>query len=152
MLYLFSKWLLRTIENPGRTSSKILMIMKKKKAADESPRNLISVAHTVRIAGKWQISLIRVPGKMLVVGVTDKGLATLAEIDDLPATESISESQATPPAQTTEQPAPNPFMDQILNLSGVRDAAAAAGVNPSDQERRAILRRLEQYKQGQAIG
>ncbi|MCB9787826.1 MAG: flagellar biosynthetic protein FliO [Deltaproteobacteria bacterium] len=45
----------------------------------ESPLELIA---SVRLGGRWPVSLVRVPGRLLVVGATDNGIALLTELDD----------------------------------------------------------------------
>lgn len=42
----------------------------------------LSLIGTVKIAGRWQVALVKVPGKTLVLGATDKGLSLLSELDD----------------------------------------------------------------------
>lgn len=42
----------------------------------------LSLVGTVKIAGRWQVALVKVPGKTLVLGATDKGLSLLSELDD----------------------------------------------------------------------
>lgn len=40
----------------------------------------LEVASTIRIGAKWQVSLLRVPGRILVVGATERGLELLTEL------------------------------------------------------------------------
>ena len=40
----------------------------------------LEVASTIRIGAKWQVSLVRVPGRILVVGATERGLELLTEL------------------------------------------------------------------------
>ena len=42
----------------------------------------LSLVGSVRVAGRWQVALVKVPGKTLVLGATDKGLSLLSELDD----------------------------------------------------------------------
>ena len=42
----------------------------------------LALIGTVKIAGRWQVALVKVPGKTLVLGATDKGLSLLSELDD----------------------------------------------------------------------
>jgi len=42
----------------------------------------MSLLGQLRVAGRWQIALVKVPGKTLVLGTTDKGLSLLSTLDD----------------------------------------------------------------------
>ena len=137
-----------------------LFLMKKKKA-EEQQRAMMEVLESIRVGGKWQMSLVRVPGKILVLGVTDKGMQTLTEIPEeaaMDARTSIASEQITESVQAPAPQAPvkepmaeenNPFLDRVLNLAGMREAAAASTkVANHDVERKEVLKRLEQYRQG----
>jgi flagellar biogenesis protein FliO len=50
-----------------------------RRAEHANPLELIA---SVRLGGKWPVSLVRVPGRLLVVGATDSGVALLAELED----------------------------------------------------------------------
>lgn len=50
-----------------------------RRAERANPLELIA---SVRLGGKWPVSLVRVPGRILVIGATDSGIALLAELDD----------------------------------------------------------------------
>ncbi|MGB0588293.1 MAG: flagellar biosynthetic protein FliO [Myxococcota bacterium] len=68
----------------------------------------LEVASTIRIGAKWQVSLVRVPGRILVVGATERGLELLTELypegddevmDDLLATASAAPAPQVQPSQ-----------------------------------------------------
>ena len=132
-----------------------LLLLKKKKVAGEQSMASLEVIQSIRIGAKHQVSLVRVPGATLVLGVTEKGLQTLAELPaQAPAIEAASVE--TPIETKTAAPveeAPNPFLDKVLNMT--QKAAPKKSANPfagigdlsADSERRAVLRRLEQYRQ-----
>ncbi len=137
-----------------------LFLMKKKKS-EEKQRAMMEVLESIRVGGKWQMSLVRVPGKILVLGVTDKGMQTLTEIPEEAAIESRLSMASEKMAEATQAPIPqapaqepaseeaNPFLDRVLNLAGMREAAAASTkVANHDVERKEVLKRLEQYRQG----
>lgn len=42
----------------------------------------LKVLSTVRVAGRWQVALVRVPGKTLVLGASEKGLSLLTSLED----------------------------------------------------------------------
>ncbi len=42
----------------------------------------MSLVGQLRVAGRWQIALVKVPGKTLVLGTTDKGLSLLSTLED----------------------------------------------------------------------
>lgn len=47
-----------------------------------SASNSLSLMGSVRVAGRWQVALVKVPGKTLVLGATEKGLTLLSELDE----------------------------------------------------------------------
>jgi flagellar biogenesis protein FliO len=42
----------------------------------------MSLIGQLRVAGRWQVALVKVPGKTLVLGTTDKGLSLLSTLED----------------------------------------------------------------------
>lgn len=84
---------------------------------------------SLRVGGRWQVSLVRVPGKTLVLGATDKGLtllATLGEGDDAVTAEAVAWPEvdegellgyASPPA-APRAPAPAPDLDLTGSSAG----------------------------------
>ena len=133
-----------------------LVLMRKKKSNLVGGRPAMELVESIRVGAKHQISLVRVPGATLVLGVTEKGISTLAELpEDLQHLEKErpEESRLETRSEASialEEEAPNPFLDRVLNLSSKRDvvSTSSARPRPSDQERRAVLKRLEQYRQG----
>jgi flagellar biogenesis protein FliO len=139
-----------------------LILSKKKQKAGTDSRPLLSVLNTVRIGGKHQLSLIEVPGKLLVIGVTEKGLTTLTEIpqENKPQSADIPEE-----TETKETPKQNAFgeelvhddpeenralMDRILHLANRKNSEPIQADSPDltdDSSRREVLRRLEAYKE-----
>lgn len=86
---------------------------KKREQLIANPNLTLEVASTIRVGNRWQVSLVRVPGKILVVGSTDKGLELLTELytdgdedamDDLLAMASHPEPQ--PSGRTQAAPMP----------------------------------------------
>ncbi|MCC6623440.1 MAG: flagellar biosynthetic protein FliO [Deltaproteobacteria bacterium] len=61
---------------------------KKKAGATARPHAELAVLSQVRVAGRWSVALVKVPGKTLVLGATDKGLSLLSTLgeDDIPGT------------------------------------------------------------------
>jgi flagellar biogenesis protein FliO len=63
----------------------------------------LEVASTIRIGAKWQVSLVRVPGRILVVGATERGLELLTELypegDDEVMDDLLSVASAAPSPQ-----------------------------------------------------
>lgn len=95
---------------------------RKKHAAKPRPKGpeLRLVGH-VRVAGRWQVALVRVPGRTLVLGSTEKGLSLLATLEDeAPA--------STDDEDAFELSAPARRDDSVDSLLGqlVRPAAPAA--------------------------
>jgi len=139
-----------------------LVLTKKKQNAGPAGRPLLSVLNTVRIGGKHQLSLVEVPGKLLVIGVTEKGLTTLTEIEREAETqvaeikeESISHE---PPKRNAfgeelvhDDPEENrALMDRILHLANRKSPEPVQTETPDltdDTSRLEVLRRLEAYKE-----
>jgi len=132
-----------------------LVLLRRRDDTASETRPTIEVLQSARIGGKWQVSLVRVPGKTLVLGVTDKGLSTLAEIEEphMVATPSATiaevvtsapEELASAPAQSNEESAE--VVEEILNLTRRNKSAVDARIPNTDQDRRAILERLESYR------
>jgi len=52
-----------------------------KAAAGKRNDNKLELLHSIRVGGRWQVALVRVPGKTLVLGATEKGLSLLTALD-----------------------------------------------------------------------
>ena len=82
----------------------------------------MAVLQTIRVGAKHQISMIRVPGATLVVGLTEKGIQTLAELPELAREESTASIHSTLQAVASndslssrvEEDDSNPFLDRVL--------------------------------------
>ena len=129
-----------------------LLLLKNKKGTAEENMLSLEVIQSIRIGAKHQVSLVKVPGATLVLGVTEKGLQTLAELPaqsslaTANATESVREEKETAPIEE----APNPFLDKVLNMTQKSSASnpfSGMGDLSADADRRAVLKRLEQYRQ-----
>jgi len=138
----------------------LFLLKKKNKAGGAHAAPGLELVQSIRLGAKHQVSLVRVPGATLVLGVTEKGIQTLAELPGTeepntnPAEEWIqaNEGQQAPVQKKSVGEAPNPFLDKVLNMThrqeDTRSNPFTGGGAPSDQERRAVLKRLEQYRQG----
>jgi len=64
----------------------LVLWRKRKQGASASPKAELAVLSQVRVAGRWSVALVKVPGKTLVLGATDKGLSLLSTLgeDDIP--------------------------------------------------------------------
>jgi flagellar biogenesis protein FliO len=58
-----------------------LLLMRKKSTGKAAKTPTLAVLGQVRVAGRWQVALVKVPGKTLVLGATEKGLSLLSTID-----------------------------------------------------------------------
>jgi flagellar biogenesis protein FliO len=54
--------------------------------------NPLELIASVKLGGRWPVSLVRVPGRLLVVGATDSGVALLTELEDDLDDEVVSEA------------------------------------------------------------
>jgi flagellar biogenesis protein FliO len=113
---------------------------------------ILEVASTIRIGAKWQISLVRVPGRILVVGATERGLELLTELypegdeevmDDLLSTVSgAPNAQLLAPQPTLSRPAGSPepapadAFDPLADISPRYDHNAGAPATYARQTRR----------------
>lgn len=55
---------------------------KRQVAGKAGPGKSLTLLGSLKVAGRWQVALVKVPGKTLVLGATDKGLSLLTEVDD----------------------------------------------------------------------
>jgi flagellar biogenesis protein FliO len=103
----------------------------------------LEVASTIRVGSRWQVSLVRVPGRMLVVGSTDKGLELLTElypdadeeaVDELLANASSYQMPTTtqerptrPEVEPPTQRAPVDAFDLLADVSPRFDTPPSSG-------------------------
>jgi len=62
----------------------LAFMLMRKRQADKRTKTApaISLVGQLRVAGRWQVALVKVPGKTLVLGTTDKGLSLLSTLED----------------------------------------------------------------------
>ena len=137
----------------------LMLLKKKRKGSPEEEALKMAVLQTIRVGAKHQISMIRVPGATLVVGLTEKGIETLAELPELareeraPADDTILQAIAEKDTLATrvEEDDSNPFLDRVLGKTNRETPIFSSGYQPkdvsTDSGRRAVLRQLEQYRQ-----
>lgn len=124
----------------------------------------IEVLSSARVAGRFQISLVRVPGAILVLGASDKGLTLLTELPPdaiqaapasrppLPETRETRRARVAPApdARPVEPPSvatrdTNEFLEQLLRAE--QQGAAMGGDSAVEGEQVDIRRRLQRYQQ-----
>jgi flagellar biogenesis protein FliO len=59
-----------------------VLMRKRQLAGKHRTAPTMSLLGQLRIGGRWQVALVKVPGKTLVLGATDKGLNLLSTLDD----------------------------------------------------------------------
>ncbi len=60
----------------------VVFVQWRKQRSEPTPADeTLEVVSSARVGGRWQVTLMRVPGRLLVLGATDKGLSLLAELD-----------------------------------------------------------------------
>jgi len=137
----------------------------------------LELVDSLRIAGKWHISLVRAPGRLLVIGASDGEVSLLADLDededpatiladtmvDLPAarpqtavkppvTAASIEEHARGESPTAEE---DPFFDALLTKMNARQPAfagssqltAPAAIDAPTDEMAAIRARIAAYEQ-----
>ncbi len=144
-------WLGRRRERPGTLAS---------------PR--LRVLSSLRLGGKWQVSLVQVPGGLLVVGATDKGVTLLTELgpapNEVPEPDILDMTPPLPPLEPDAGDDDDPFLERLLGrMSDARPAALGndplsyprTRVSPPPiaraagaDERAALRHRIRQYQRG----
>ncbi|MEZ4265449.1 MAG: flagellar biosynthetic protein FliO [Myxococcota bacterium] len=66
----------------GLGGAAFIYLRDRRKHRSAERANPLELIASVRLGGKWPVSLVRVPGRLLVVGATDSGVALLAELED----------------------------------------------------------------------
>ena len=80
----------------------------------------LEVASTIRVGAKWQVSLIRVPGRVLVVGATERGLELLTELypeGDEEAMEELLDHAQSATHPTIQHPGTQPVLAEPSRLA-----------------------------------
>ncbi len=122
----------------------------------------MTVIETLRLAGRHQISLVQVHGRVLVVGSQEKGLSLLTElpIADTPAVEYV----ATPTQEPIRRPISSVTEDGRLVkdesdafFNHLMDRIATAGAHVSEPSPpadtpMALKQRLQRYQLGPNVG
>lgn len=102
-----------------------LILRRRQSGPGASGDKAIALVGSVRVAGRWQVALVRVPGKTLVVGATDKGLSLLSELDEDVALESLpDEPRLADPARRQPEAAapiisPRTVIDRVATDRGL---------------------------------
>ncbi|HIA03161.1 MAG TPA: hypothetical protein EYN06_00770 [Myxococcales bacterium] len=147
-----------------------------KKRANSSVGNnkggTIETIATARVAGKHVISLVRVPGRILVVGMGEKGLSLLTEIDDSEMEKSTGTGgtgggsggfinrlaeqgfSGSPAGGMNAAPEASPFLSEADNSQAAVDELLrerTSGHDPSG-ERNAIRDRLRMLREKSLLG
>ena len=113
----------------------------------------IEVLSSARIAGRYQISLVRVPGAILVLGVSDKGLTLLTELSPEavggPVLPAMTQQTQTPPAREPRHRT-SPDVDAVRpSARRTEPSAPTAGTRDSNEFLEQLLRAEQQQQQQQ---
>ena len=123
----------------------------------------LEILSSVRVAGRWQVALVKVPGKTLVLGATEKGLTLLTTLDvDDDLDDDLAFASGTgisvPPARTeapmttapprthraASTPHPDAFLGKLLDeLNGAPLPVRERPLTPSAE---ALRQRLERFQ------
>ena len=109
--------------------------MKKRKGQSPASRKAatIETIATSRLFGKHAISLVRVPGQILVLGASDKGMTLLTQLDEATFDQSMAAEEADPGAKSG-------FSQRLQSLcEGFQPSASAhETMDRKEQLRRAL--------------
>jgi flagellar biogenesis protein FliO len=118
--------------------------LKKGRASKSSMGPSLELVDSLRIAGKWHVSLVRAPGRLLVIGASEGEVSLLADLDeqedvssvltdtlvDLPAAAQVprpilaaapeAETRPVQPAFQDAANAEDPFFDALLERMNAR--------------------------------
>ena len=119
----------------------------------------LEVLDSLRVNGRWQVSLVQAPGRLLVIGASNQEVTLLAELDheltgaeELTAPQSQSVSEVTPrpvvkPTPTAIQEEDDPFLGDLMSRLAESPSAVLRTTSPADEQ--AILReRLKALRRG----
>lgn len=130
-----------------------LAVWKRKKERPGKVASQLAVLGQVRVAGRWSVALVKVPGKTLVLGATEKGLSLLstidetdpdldeadavdplakliAEQDDQPTAPAAAMRASAPPRPPMPSSATEPFSRLLDQLVGAKPANGPATTPP----------------------
>ena len=145
-----------------------LMFLKRKGSAALATKRgdayALKVVSTVRVAGRWQVALVKVPGKTLVLGTTDKGLSLLTTLDPedeldegefavaqveppiAPPLPPIRPPMPTRTPRPTTSPGPDAFLGKLLDELQAGPAPGPVRERPLTPSAEALRARLERYQ------
>ena len=146
-----------------------MFFAKRRQTGPGGRERAMSVIETLRIAGRHQISLVQVQGRILVVGSQEKGLSLLAELPiAAPQPETMRYIPAAPPepiAPPASEPMPRPipgvvedgrlvkdesdaFFNHLMDRIATAGNHAAPPAPQPDSPYMPLKRRLQRYQLG----
>lgn len=114
------------------------VIMRKRQLAQKNGQApALSLVGQLRVFGRWQVALVKVPGKTLVLGATDKGLNLLSTLEDgdLEAQAELARLQGRQP----DRQAPDEAGDDLMALVGEDDRLSLRQPSASAGTRRPLV-------------
>ena len=128
----------------------LMMSRSRMGSGGDTGRNL-EVLDTLRLGGRWQVSLVSAPGRLLVLGASSQEVTLLAE---LPLENGDYEPQGIQPTSLQPQPIEqldeiedDPFLKDLLTRMGSTPSTVVRTSAPSDE--RALLRqRIQSMQRG----
>jgi flagellar biogenesis protein FliO len=105
-------------------------MVRRREQSDKS-LHALNVVSQVKLGGRWQVSLVEVPGRLLVVGTTDKGVTLLTEL--------------TPDGAPAPRAEPTP-VDTVRSPEFAPDGPIMHDLEDSETRRRRILAALPPSK------
>ena len=130
----------------------VFLWRRRRRDVGSSDPRCLELVDTVKLGNRWEVSLVRAPGRMLVIGATDREVSLLADLSpDEPidlgsvACEAVSaqaaEDDDAPPVETPGTPGSreeDPFLDALLGQLAAQPAVIRT---PSQTHEKTDLRR-----------
>lgn len=128
----------------------LMMSRSRMGSGGETGRNL-EVLDTLRLGGRWQVSLVSAPGRLLVLGASSQEVTLLAELPlengDYEPTSIQPTSVQPQPIEQIDEIEDDPFLKDLLTRMGSTPSTVVRTSAPSDE--RALLRqRIQSMQRG----
>jgi len=128
-----------------------LMVFRSKIGPKHDGGRSLEVLDTLRLGGRWQVSLVSAPGRLLVLGASSQAVTLLAELPLEDGEEMPQVAPAvTPPIErpaVSDEVSDDPFLEDLLARMGNSPSTVVRTSSPTD-ERALLRRRLQSMQRG----